>query len=54
MKILVPIKRVVDYNVKIRVEGRWFGRRACQHEDVDEPVRRDLGVLSGLIALPYP
>jgi electron transfer flavoprotein beta subunit len=43
MKILVPVKRVVDYNVKIRVKGDGSGRRACQCEDVDEPVRRDRG-----------
>jgi hypothetical protein len=24
MKILVPVKRVVDYNVKIRVKPAWF------------------------------
>ena len=43
MKVLVPVKRVVDYNVKIRVKGGRFGRRACQRQDVDEPVRRDRG-----------
>ena len=41
MKILVPVKRVVDYNVKIRVKGDGTRRRACQCQDVDEPVRRD-------------
>jgi electron transfer flavoprotein beta subunit len=40
MKILVPVKRVIDYNVKVRVkpDGR---RRSRQCQDVDEPVRRN-------------
>jgi D-3-phosphoglycerate dehydrogenase len=42
MKILVPVKRVVDYNVKIRVKPD-VGRRPRQRRDVDEPVRRDRG-----------
>ena len=41
MKVLVPVKRVVDYNVKIRVKAGRLGRRARQRQDVDEPVRRD-------------
>ncbi len=41
MKVVVPVKRVVDYNVKIRVQARRLGRRARQRQDVDEPLRRD-------------
>ncbi len=41
MKVLVPVKRVVDYNVKIRVKARRLGRRARERQDVDEPLRRD-------------
>ena len=43
MKLLVCVKRVVDYNVKIRVKRDGSGRRAGQRQDVDEPVRRDRG-----------
>ena len=43
MKILVPIKRVVDFNVKVRVKADGIGRRHRQRQDVDEPVRRDRG-----------
>ena len=41
MKILVPVKRVVDYNVKVRVksDGTRRGHRQCQDEH--EPFRRD-------------
>ena len=41
MKILVPVKRVVDYNIKIRHQGRRLGSRTRQRQDVDESVRRD-------------
>ena len=43
MKVLVPVKRVLDYNVKAAREGRWDGDRPGQRQDVDEPVRRDRG-----------
>ena len=39
MKVLVPVKRVVDYNVKVRVKSRRIGRRTVQRQDVDESVR---------------
>ena len=39
MKILVPVKRVVDYNVKVRVKVGRHGRRYREREDVDESVR---------------
>ena len=38
MKVLVPVKRVIDYNVKVRVKADGSGRRSCQREDVDEPL----------------
>ena len=41
MKILVPVKRVVDFNVKVRVKSDGSGRRPRQRQDVDEPLRRD-------------
>ena len=30
MKIVVPIKRVVDYNVKVRPLGDQIGRASCR------------------------
>ena len=41
MKILVPVKRVIDYNVKVRVKIGRDRRGNRRGEDVDEPVRRD-------------
>ena len=41
MKVLVPVKRVVDFNVKVRVKSDGIGRRHRQRQDDDEPVRRD-------------
>ena len=41
MKLLVPVKRVVDYNVKVRVKSDGSGVDIAQRQDVDEPVRRD-------------
>ena len=41
MKVLVAVKRVVDYNVKVRVKADGTRRRDRQRQDVDEPVRRD-------------
>lgn len=41
MKILVPIKRVVDYNVKIRVKADQSGVKLGQRQDGHEPLRRD-------------
>ena len=41
MKVLVPVKRVVDYNVKVRVKSRRHRRRHRQRQDEHEPVRRD-------------
>ena len=43
MKILVPVKRVIDYNVKDAREVRRLRRRTRQRQDVDESVRRDRG-----------
>ncbi len=40
MKILVPVKRVVDYNIKIRLRSDGSGVEICQRQDVDETVRR--------------
>jgi hypothetical protein len=37
----VPVKRVVDYNVKIRSRKTGQGVEPRQCEDVDEPVRRN-------------
>jgi electron transfer flavoprotein beta subunit len=37
MKVLVPVKRVVDYNVKVRVKSDGSGVD-IQRQDVDEPV----------------
>ena len=28
MKVLVPVKRVIDYNVKVRVKADWMAKRA--------------------------
>ena len=41
LKILVPVKRVIDYNVKVRVKAGQTGVDLGEREDVDEPVRRD-------------
>ena len=41
MKVLVPVKRVVDYNVKIRVKADGSGVDARQCEILDESLRRD-------------
>jgi len=38
MKVLVPVKRVVDYNVKVRVKSDQTGVD-IQCEDVDESLR---------------
>ncbi|SUJ32660.1 Electron transfer flavoprotein small subunit [Sphingomonas paucimobilis] len=43
MKIVVPVKRVLDYNVKPRVKADGTGVDLGEREDVDEPVRRDRG-----------
>ena len=43
MKVLVPVKRVLDYNVKPRVKADGIGRRSGQRQDEHEPVRRDRG-----------
>jgi electron transfer flavoprotein beta subunit len=43
MKLLVAVKRVIDYNVKPRVKMRRHGRRPRQRQDEHEPVRRDRG-----------
>ncbi len=39
MKILVSVKRVVDYNVKVRVKADWLRRRDHWRKNVDEPVQ---------------
>ncbi len=39
MKVLVPVKRVVDYNVKVRVKSDGTGVEFVQRQDVDESVR---------------
>ena len=41
MKILVAVKRVVDYNVKVRVKSDGTRRRHRQRQDEHEPVRRN-------------
>ena len=41
MKILVPVKRVVDYNVKIRLKPDGSGVELANIKMSDEPVRRD-------------
>ena len=41
MKVLVPVKRVIDANVKPRVKPDGSGVDLVQHQDGDEPVRRD-------------
>ena len=38
MKVLVPVKRVVDYNVKVRVKSDGTRRRHRQRQDEHEPV----------------
>jgi len=38
MKVLVPVKRVVDFNVKVRVKGDGSGVETVQRQDVDESV----------------
>ena len=38
MKVLVPVKRVIDYNVKVRVKADGTGSTS-QRQNVDEPVR---------------
>jgi electron transfer flavoprotein beta subunit len=38
MKILVPVKRVIDYNVKPRVKADGTGVDLGQREDEHEPV----------------
>ena len=37
MKILVPVKRVVDYNVKVRVKSDGSGGHS-QRQDEHEPL----------------
>ena len=39
MKVLVAVKRVVDYNVKVRVKSDGTGGGHRQREDEHEPVR---------------
>ncbi len=34
MKVLVPVKRVVDYNVKVRVKADGSGVETRQRQDV--------------------
>ncbi len=41
MKILVAVKRVVDYAVQNPRQGGWVPASSCQRQNVDEPVRRD-------------
>ena len=41
MKVLVPVKRVVDFNVKVRVKPDGSGVDLAERQDGDEPVRRD-------------
>ena len=41
MKILVPVKRVIDYNVRPAREGGRQRGRSRQRQDEHEPVRRD-------------
>ena len=48
MKVLVAVKRVVDYNVKIRVKADGSGCRTRQRQNVDESVRRDCGIEEAL------
>jgi electron transfer flavoprotein beta subunit len=43
MKALVAVKRVLDYNVKVRVKSDGTGHRSGQREDEHEPLRRDCG-----------
>jgi hypothetical protein len=38
MKVLVPVKRVVDYNVKVRVKADGSGVETAKRQDGDEPV----------------
>jgi len=38
MKVLVPVKRVVDYNVKVRVKSDDTRCRHRQRQDEHEPV----------------
>ena len=38
MKILVPVKRVVDYNVKIRVKSDGSGVELAKCQNVDESI----------------
>ena len=41
MKVLVPVKRVVDYNVKIRVKSDGTGVDLANVKMSMNPVRRD-------------
>ena len=41
MKVLVPVKRVIDYNVKVRVKADGSGVDLANVKNVDEPFRRD-------------
>ena len=43
MKILVPVKRVIDYQRQAAGQGRRQRRRSRQRQDEHEPVRRDRG-----------
>jgi len=43
MKVLVSVKRVVDYNVKVRVKSDGTGGRDRERENVHESLRRDRG-----------
>ena len=42
-EIPVPVKRVIDYNLKPRVKPDLIGRGPRQCQDEHEPVRRDRG-----------
>ena len=41
MKILVPVKRVVDYNVKVRCKSDGSGVDIANVQNVHEPLRRN-------------
>ena len=41
MKILVPVKRVIDFNVKVRVKADGSGVDLANVKMSHEPLRRD-------------
>ena len=41
MKVIVPVKRVVDYNVKVRVKPDNSGVDLKQRQNVSEPFLRN-------------